>query len=185
MILLDAGHGGYVNGKYVSTHKQFKHASGFHKDGWFYEGVWNRTFTDKVADRLKELKIPFTKLYHPSRDTSLTSRIRLANSLPGTLLISNHANASPRHNARGFEILTSPGRTKSDNYAKKYLDMYDLPYRNRGHKEGRFTILSSSRFPSMIVEHLFFDEINDATALITDIDRMVDLQVKFIEHVHS
>lgn len=184
MILLDAGHGGYVRNKYVTPGKRFKHESGFHDNGWFYEGVWNRTFTDMVADRLKDLKIPFMKIYHPSTDTSLTSRVRMANTFNAKILISNHANAA-NGRARGWEVFSSNRKDKSDEYARMYADMYDVSaHRNRGHKEANFTILTT-RCPSILVEHGFFDNFDDASLLFNKdhLDYIVDLQVKFIQRI--
>ena len=57
-VYLDAGHGGLdASGKYVTApNKQFKHSSGtFHNGTWFYEGVWNRTITNRVAAKLERI----------------------------------------------------------------------------------------------------------------------------------
>ena len=60
LILLDAGHGGLnPAGQYVtSPSKEYKHSKGqFHKEGWFYEGVWNRTLVNAVASKLRDLNL--------------------------------------------------------------------------------------------------------------------------------
>ena len=81
-VFLDAGHGGLDSeGKYVTApSKQFKHSRGtFHKDGWFYEGVFNRILTNRVAQKLDQLGISNIIVSHEYLDISLQYRVDMAN----------------------------------------------------------------------------------------------------------
>ena len=186
LVLLDAGHGGIdPNGKYTTApDKQFRHESGsFHGDGWFYEGVWNRRVVLRVAEKLRALRLPYVLLFHDWIDIPLDIRVERANFMGlmyDCLLISSHANASPRHNARGFEVWTTPGETPSDLYAEIHyqhvkqrlghiIRMRPDTWTDNDHdKEARFKIIQATTMPAILIEHLFFDEINDAILLMRE-----------------
>jgi len=203
MIFLDAGHGGIdANGKYVTAPgKQFNHTiespMAFHRFGWFYEGVWNRAFTDRVAYKLKQIGIPYIYLHHPYLDTPLEERVEKANwyhwNFQNGILISNHANASGNHKARGFEVYTSRGETHSDTIAEydwrnvRGLMESRIRYRkdtsDGDHdKESRFFMLTKTVMPAILVEHLFFDNYDDARLLMDEdiMDRFTEAQVRTI-----
>lgn len=81
-VYLDAGHGAIdENGKYVTApNKQFEHSKGtFHNGKWFYEGVWNRKLTNRVAAKLKNLGISHLIVSHEYLDLSLAYRVDVAN----------------------------------------------------------------------------------------------------------
>ena len=199
-VFLDAGHGGLDKaGKYVTApSKQHKHAQGvFHKDGFFYEGVWNRTLTDRVARKLDELDIHRVVLSHEYLDLSLEYRVNRANwyhrNYKKGLLVSNHANASPGHNARGFEVYTTPGVTKSDQVAEFHWNNVKELLGNKiamradlsdgdHDKEARFYIITRSVMPAILVEHLFFDNAEDARLLMDDeiVELFAEAQVRTI-----
>ncbi|MEL7021126.1 MAG: N-acetylmuramoyl-L-alanine amidase, partial [Bacteroidota bacterium] len=72
-VYLDAGHGGLdAQGQYVTApSKMFRHQRGtFHAGGTFYEGVWNRTLTNRVILKLKRLGITYKLLHHEYLDYS-------------------------------------------------------------------------------------------------------------------
>ncbi|KAA3638785.1 MAG: N-acetylmuramoyl-L-alanine amidase, partial [Bacteroidetes bacterium] len=105
-VYLDAGHGAIdPDGNYVTApNKQFEHSKGtFHNEKWFYEGVWNRTLTNRVAEKLKNLGISYLNVSHEYLDTSLSYRVKMANwyhkNYKKGIYISNHANASGSHRA--------------------------------------------------------------------------------------
>ncbi len=184
-VFLDAGHGGIDrNGNYVTApSKQFQHARDtFHNGRWFYEGVFNRIITDRIAAKLRNLKIDCLVVSHEYVDTPLAQRVDMANWYhrnykPG-IFISNHANAS-NGNARGYEIYTSPGRTPSDALADlHWTNVKDLlgtrismrPDLSDGDndKEANFFVLVRTAMPAILVEHLFFDNYDDALLLMDD-----------------
>lgn len=200
LIILDAGHGGLdPSGKYTTAPaKQHHHTKGaFHGGGWFYEGVWNRTLVQAVADKLQMLQIPFLTLHHPYLDLSLSYRVEKANYYsrfyPRCALVSSHANASPGHDARGFEVYTTPGNTRSDIFAEMYWNQVatllgdDIQMRSElsdtdHDKESNFQILRSSRMPAILIEHLFFDHPDDAALLLQAniVERFAEAQVRAI-----
>ena len=205
LVFLDAGHGGLdADGKYVTApSKQFKHSSGtFHKDGRFYEGVFNRTLTNRVAQKLRDLSISYYMVSHEYKDIHLSYRVDLANwyakKVRKSLYISNHANAGGG-SARGFEIFTSPGATKSDqvatlhwNNVKDLLGDRISRYRSDTSdgdvdKEQRFFVLTRTSMPAILVEHLFFDNLEDAKLLMNDeiIERFAEAQVRTIIEAQS
>lgn len=199
-VFLDAGHGGLdKNGKYVTApSKQFKHDKGeFHGDGWFYEGVFNRTLTNHVAAKLNNLGICNVIVSHEYVDISLHYRVDLANwyhkNYKKGLYISNHANASGSGRARGFELYTTRGTTKSDQVATlHYKNVQDLlgdrikyrPSRSDGDpdREANFFVIKNTAMPAILVEHLFFDNFEDASLLMDDeiVERFAEAQVRTI-----
>ena len=199
-VFLDAGHGGLdKNGKYVTApSKQFKHDKGeFHGDGWFYEGVFNRTLTNRVAAKLSNLGICNVIVSHEYLDISLHYRVNVANwyhrNYKKGLYISTHANASSSGKARGFEVYTTRGKTKSDKVATLlYENVQELmgdrikyrPSRSDGDpdREANFFVLKNTAMPAILIEHLFFDNFDDASLLMDDeiVERFAEAQVRTI-----
>ena len=205
LVFLDAGHGGLdADGNYVTApSKQFQHSSGtFHNGRWFYEGVFNRAITNRVAQKLRDLSIAYYMVSHEYEDIHLSYRVDLANwyakKVRKSLYISNHANAGGG-SARGFEIFTSPGNTKSDRVATLHWDnvkdlLGDRITRYRSDtsdgdvdKEKRFFVLTRTSMPAILVEHLFFDNLEDAKLLVDDeiIERFAEAQVRTIIEAQS
>ena len=199
-VYLDAGHGSIdAKGNYVTApSKMFEHTRGdFHDGKFFYEGVWNRSLTDVVAEKLKNLGINHVVVSHEYLDLSLHHRVDVANwyhkNYKKGVYISNHANASASHAARGFEVYTTPGVTKSDKLAELHWNnVKDLlgdriryrPDTSDGDhdKEARFFVLSKTNMPAMLVEHLFFDNFEDAQLLMNDeiVERFAEAQVRTV-----
>lgn len=200
MVFLDAGHGGILrDGTYATAPaKQWKHSRGaFHGGGWFFEGVFNRVLTNRVADKLRTLNIQHYLVSHEFVDTPLSYRVDVANwydlRMARTLYISNHSNASGSGQADGFEIYTSPGSTTSDRVAEMHWNNVKellgdrIRYRpdtsDGDHdKEARFYVLTKTRMAAILIEHLFFDNFNDASLLMDDdvIERFAEAQVRTI-----
>ena len=198
-VYLDAGHGALdKSGDYVTApSKQFKHSRGtFHGNGWFYEGVWNRVVVDLVAKKLANLGISYVLLSHKYLDYRLQYRADKANwyykNYKKGVLLSSHANASGGV-ARGFEVYTTPGKTKSDTLAEYiWEEAKELlsdrirfrPDRSDGDhdKEARFFILRKTVMPAVLIEHLFFDNYDDASLLMDDeiVDLFAEMQVRAI-----
>lgn len=205
-IFLDAGHGSLdPSGKYVTApSKQFKHSRGeFHGDGWFYEGVWNRTLTNRVAAKLDELGINRIIISHEWVDLPLQYRVDKANwyhkNFKEGLFISNHSNASASHAARGYEVYTSRGRTGSDKVASFHFEnVRDLlgdkitlrPDHSDGDhdREANFYVLAKTVMSAILVEHLFFDNYDDASLLMDPeiVELFAEAQVRtIIQHIKS
>jgi len=196
MVLLDAGHGGHDKEKYhcIANGKKFRHGKdGYHYDsGIFYEGVWNRYQVELIKNHLFLLNIPYVEISDSLLDLSLSSRVTKVNYyhrlFPKSFLISVHANASPSHNARGYEVYTSPGVTKSDQLATIHYNMTKeilgdkIRYRSDTwsdgdvDKEARFTMLTRTTCPAILIEHLFFDNKDDVELLMNE-----DINQKFAQ----
>lgn len=199
-VYLDAGHGGLdPNGAYTTApSKMFFHSEGtFHNGGYFYEGVFNRQLTNRVAEKLDNLGIPNLIISHKYLDLSLQYRAETANwyhkNYKKGIFVSNHANASRNHSARGFEVYTTPGKTKSDRFAdilyKEIDGLLGNKIRMRSDKsdgdydkEANFYVLRKTAMPAILVEHLFFDNFDDAKLLMDEfvIEMFAEAQVRAI-----
>ncbi len=177
ILFIDAGHGGIApNGNYTTApSKQHKFKQGFHNDGWFYEGVSNRRIAAEFiaqASRMGYLCIP---VYHPYKDTSLSTRTELANNIAkrlkaDSLYISFHSDAFDT-TARGWTIYHHPnsrnGKELAENIAIEALPLcvdYGVPGRTpvRG---ANFHVLTYTNMPAVLIENLFFDNEQDAALL--------------------
>ena len=179
-IILDCGHGGIDNnGNYTTAPaKMYKFSNG----KVAYEGELNRQIGKRVGDYLEELCYPvqYTVQPHSPIDLSLRERVTIANKLSSnnTIFISFHSNASAKHSARGFEIWTSKGETRSDILAtyigEEIIDEFPLN-RFRGDytdgdldKESNFYVLRNTKCPAVLLENLFFDNYADYLLLTSE-----------------
>jgi N-acetylmuramoyl-L-alanine amidase len=175
MYLLDPGHGGVIDGKYVTAPKKMYD----HGDFVFYEGVWNRAVVSRLMEKLAHAGIEHRNIVSDEADVSLTERVRRANELHLTLdkpviYISIHANAGGGH---GREVYTSPGQTKSDKVADCILDGYDdvLPKQRvrvdtsdgDRDKEARFYVLVHTKCPAVLTETGFMDNRDEAEWMLS------------------
>jgi N-acetylmuramoyl-L-alanine amidase len=205
MILLDAGHGGIHPefGYTTAPNKMFRHVIN-DKVHTFNEGEWNRIYVKHLIglialhNQINPTRlIEFREIHHPYKDTPLSERALLVNEIvkeqntkrvyrnktsESCLLISFHFNASPRHNATGFEIFTSKGKTYSDEVATQYyneflensyLKEYGMKWRGDWSdgdpdKEENFFMLKKTNCPSVLVEHGFFDNKQEYQFLVKD-----------------
>jgi len=185
-VYLDAGHGGLdPSGAYTTApSKMHFHPQGvFHNGGYFYEGVFNRSITKRVSKKLNNLGITNIIVSHDYIDISLQYRVDTANwyhrNYKEGIYISNHANASLNHLARGFEVYTTPGVTKSDSFAELLYNQVETLLSNKirlrpnlmdgdKDKEARFFVLRKTAMPAILIEHLFFDNFDDAKLLMDE-----------------
>ena len=185
LVLIDAGHGGLdATGTYTTppkNGKRFDHKDrtlnfhGIEGNSVFYEGVSNRIFARMLATELAILRIPYLPIYDDVADTSLTARTTLANAIhaaynQNTVLISLHSNASSNGTARGWSAHTSEGVTRSDNFAAHIENatkplMQAQGFQNRGCRNDAFHMVTRSAMPAVLIETLFFDNLQDAMAL--------------------
>ena len=176
-ILIDCGHGGIdSNGNYTTAPDKM-HT--FPDGSVIYEGVINRQIGKKVYENLEaESYCPSYVLFpEESIDMPLGKRVEIIDSFDPkkTIGISFHSNASKSHNARGFEIFTSVGETKSDILAtcigEKIIEEFpDNRFRKDFSdgdldKESQFYVLRKTKCPMVLMESLFFDNLEDAKLL--------------------
>ena len=175
-LIIDAGHGGIdAQGRYTTApYKMHTFSNG----EVAYEGVYNRKIAKYLYILCKyttNIKPFFT--VHPSdpTDVPLSKRIEFANTFDAydTLFYSLHSNASPKHNARGFELFTSRGETRSDKIAEcvgnkiiKHFKKDQLVFRKDFSdgdldKEANFKVLRETKCSAILAENLFFDQYDD------------------------
>lgn len=201
IAFLDAGHGGIIpkgkdKGDYVTApNKMYKHSRGkFHYFKYFYEGVFNREIVRRVTEKLDTLDIPYLVVSHEWRDNALWHRVNTANwhhkiHKPG-IYISSHANAfrGDEYNVRGFEVHHFPGSEDGEKLAfdilanVKELLSNRIKYRPYPVVESNFYVLRRTWMPSILIEHSYFDNYEDATLLMNEEiqDRFAEAQVRTI-----
>lgn len=170
-IILDFGHGGLDKDGNYTTNGKFHM---FNKNEIAYEGVLNRQIGGVLHAYLRSMEpninIVTTVASDDSRDLSLGYRVKVANQYPAkeTIFISIHSNAF-NTKAKGFEIFTSKGVTKSDSLAESianeiepfYKELklklrYDFKDGDKD-KERDFYVLRKTKCPAVLIECLFFD----------------------------
>ena len=175
IIILDPGHGGIVNGVYVTAPKKMY----VHENGpTIYEGVWNREIVKKLEYILHGRGIPCVNVAPTAEDTPLKDRVETANRYAkafdnNALYISIHANAG---GGKGFEVYTSPGQTKSDEIAERWVEEMALEFPDRvargdnsdgdKDKEANFYVLKHTTCPAILTESFFMDNLEDAKEML-------------------
>ena len=168
LVLLDAGHGGLVNGKYVTPGKR----SPEWKDGYqYFEGVGNRERRDYMAKMLTKSGIRFEYVNEGNDDMPLHKRTEIVNSLAkengvkNTLCFSIHSNGHSNNRAEGYEVYTSQNETDSDICASFVFSNMKEAYPKRKmrmdmsdgdpDKEANFWMLTKTICPSVLTEDFF------------------------------
>lgn len=118
-VILSAGHGATdpTTGFYhcLAGGKQHTFSDGEN----IREGDLNRIYSDELERQLLQSGYKVAKVHHEYLDHSLDMRIKKAQQVKGECcLIPIHFNASPEHNAKGFEVFTTRGQTASDDLAE-------------------------------------------------------------------
>ena len=192
IILLDPGHGGLINGKYVTApRKMYKHENGL----IIYEGVWNRSIVAKLCYLLKSAGVPVVNVANTEEDKPLSDRVEEANKwakqygAKNALYISIHANAGK---GKGFEVYTSKGETMSDPVANKYMEAMAEQFPDRvarmdttdgdKDKEANFYVLKKTACPAILTESFFMDNLEDAREMVTyaGMEKVVQAHLKTI-----
>ena len=133
IVILDAGHGGIIDGVYQTSGKR----SPKRPDGSvLYEGVNNRRIVEELKKAFKENGIQYVDAVDTQEDKPLSDRVRFANKVVGEkLYLSIHSNAAGNgwSDARGFGtyIYTSP--------SKKTEALAEIMHRNLWEQLSEFT----------------------------------------------
>lgn len=171
-IIIDAGHGNNSPGK----------RSPIWKDGkQLFEWEFNNDIAERIAHKLGAMYIPNRLLVTEKEDIQLSERCRRVNNIcrihgkDNCILISIHANAG---GGTGFEVFTSPGNTKADEYATKMIESFKFTFPKEkirtdysdgdADKEARFYMLQKSQCPAILTENLFMDNETDCRKLMDD-----------------
>lgn len=189
IVILDPAHGEDVKGKSSpdGTHKEY---------------LWSREICKKLEEKLRanDFKVEYTNQFQYeiglSKRKSIANNIK-SNSCEYKFLVSLHNNAAGDGtkwlNATGFEIYTSNGQTKSDEFATIIFNNLkkDFPginarvdySDNDPDKESNFTVLMGNYY-AVLIEWLFQDNKEDVKLLGDNNvnSRFIDSLVKsFIE----
>lgn len=171
-IIIDAGHGNNSPGK----------RSPIWKDGkQLFEWEFNRDVAERIAHKLGAMYVPNRLLVTEKEDIQLSERCMRVNNIcrihgkENCILISIHANAG---GGTGFEVFTSPGNTKADEYATKMIESFKFTFPKErirtdysdgdADKEARFYMLQKSQCPAILTENLFMDNETDCRKLMDD-----------------
>jgi N-acetylmuramoyl-L-alanine amidase len=167
------------------------------------EGVINRQVKEALKSKMRAANLVFYDILNTEHDISLKRRVDAANELIEKkaeyklLYLSIHSNASINHNGSGFEVWTSPGQTKSDQYAQLFAEQIKIDFKywkfradkSDGDldKESKFYVLVHTIMPAILVELLFFDNPDDWDVIRTPeyIDRISTTLCKFIEQAQA
>lgn len=197
-IVLDFGHGGIdEHGNYTTVGKKHQFSNG----EIAYEGVINRRIGGMVQAYLRmfddKLNIVTTVGADDPRDLSLAYRVKVANELPAseTIFISIHCNAF-NSKARGFEIFSTKGQTKSDRLAESIANAVEPLYKQLKlnlrydmrdgdkDKEVDFYVIKRTNCPAVLLECLFFDNAEDF-ALLKNPSFVRDLSWAIYSGIHA
>lgn len=204
--ILDNGHGGVEDEVYTTCPNWNKHdASTWHKmhvhNGVpIYEGEFNRKVVDTIAYKLAGEGIQFEILVPEDEDISLKERVQRTNDFykndKSCIFVSVHGNAF-NGSAKGFEVFTSKGITRSDKIAEKFAietakmfpDMvmrWDLTDKDRD-KEANFYVLKHTHCPAILTENFFFDNPAEAILMMSDegIDKIAQAHVNAILKIEN
>ena len=132
-----------------------------------------------LASKLSSAKIcPILTRNGDIDDDGLTWRANFSNENNADLFVSLHCNAAENPAAHGFEVWTSPGDTGSDEAATKmfFSMVHAFPYMSAREdqsdgdpdKESRFTVLTATDCPAVLVEMAFISNQEEAELLADD-----------------
>lgn len=193
IYLIDSGHGGFINGKYVTAPSKMHK---FNNSEIAYEGVINREIKKLLINHMLIENIRYIDICPTEFDLSLDARVDIANryctefGTSNCLFISLHSNAG---GGNGFEIWTTRGQTLSDKYAtrfyKKFSEYFpDITMRKDfsdgdADKESNFYVLANTKCSAILPEFLFFDNYQDYQKLtsFTYQGIYVDMMISFMK----
>jgi len=178
LFCLDPGHGGIVNGKYTTAPGKMSD----HGDFIFYEGIFNRQITVKLAEIMRKSSYNYLLSTISNIDISLPLRIQRAKNYYKLykkmhhVFLSIHGNAAGIESARGIELYTSPGETVSDKIATYYFNrLKTLGWKMRTDycdgdpdKESKFYVLTQTPMPAILFELGFYSNKNEALLMMQD-----------------
>jgi len=154
-VLLDAGHGGVLNGTYQTSGKR----SPIWADGTvLYEGEFNRSIKYRLKEMMEMEGIPYVDINPQDIDLSLSDRVNIANGYDNSIYLSIHANAG---GGTGCEIFTSENCSKNSTKIAECIQEQYAPHfygeRWRGIKKKDFYVIKNTKMPAVLVECFFMD----------------------------
>lgn len=185
-ILLDNGHSS-SKAKTITPGKRTPYlVSGVEPAISMYEGDFNRDVVKILAAKLKESGYNVHILVPEEEDVTLGERVRRANKLckefgaSNCLFVSIHSNAAGNGrqwmSARGFSVHICQGASKKSELMANLL--FDAakedghfkmrkPLPNQKYWVNNFYVIKNTLCPAVLSESGFYDNVDDATYLIT------------------
>tara|TARA_R110000751_G_scaffold50132_2_gene111072 strand:+ start:682 stop:1356 length:675 start_codon:yes stop_codon:yes gene_type:complete len=174
--LLDAGHGGIIDGEYQTAGKR----SPEFEFGQYFEGVGNRMIVKNMLAQCKVLGIDAIDIVDSDEDISLKERVKRANNLhtqkKNCIYVSIHSDAFSNPQANGYSIYTSVGNTASDGVATTFIDTMReyFPDHTSRHdnsdgdadKEAQFYVLKYTSCPAILIENFFYTNPKECELLL-------------------
>jgi|SRR6478609_8057598 len=180
--LLDPGHGGIINGKYVTPGKR---SPKFDDGTQLFEGVNNREIVNMLLTAMHSDGIDAVDIVSSQQDVSLQTRVDRANSAnkaKSCVYISIHSDAAGDginwNQASGLSVYTSKGQTKSDILAELVIDELqdnfggEVKWRTDyadgdKDKEENFFVLKNTNCPAILCELGFHTNKEEATKMLS------------------
>ena len=180
--ILDAGHGGIVNGKYATAGKR---SPKFPDGSVLYEGVNNREIVAMLIKSFEDNDINYYDCVASELDIDLPTRVARANAIAKKkpcIYISIHSDANGNGKewdvASGISLFTGKGQTKSDIFAEFVINELqdnfksDVKWRTEladkdKDKEENFYVLNKTVCPAILGEFGFHTNLEEATKMKT------------------
>jgi len=185
--LIDEGHGGInPNGIYTTPPEKSKQYTFDEEPVTVYEGLTNRLIGTRLMRGLSDADIEFKKIAAAVEDTPLRDRVNMADDIyeqrKDAIYISIHSNkvspeiSGPSKGASGMMVFTSKGQTRSDVIAEIFIKTpCQVPWIMRkdmkdgdGDYEEDFYVLRKTDCPAILLECLFYDNLEQAKYLLSD-----------------
>lgn len=199
--LLDPGHGGMIDGEYVTAGKR----SPIWEDGsQYFEGVGNRQIVKKVVEKATALGYDVRDIVNDERDIPRRTRVARANRIhknekPQVFYLSVHSDGFTKESANGYSAYTSRRASKkSKMLAEVCLDTMEEFFPNRKmrqdprdgfkDKEANFTVITETFCPAVLLEWFFMtNEAECREILLTEEgqNKIVDCMVTIIQKVEE
>jgi N-acetylmuramoyl-L-alanine amidase len=190
LVLLDAGHGGIINGEYQTAGKR----SPVWSDGsQLFEGECNRWIVNGIAERLSSKNIAYVLISPEQRDVGLKTRVERANkyAAQACIYVSVHSNAG---GGKGFEVFSSEGTTLSDKLAHYCGEEFKKEFPERRlradlsdgdyDKDKNFYVLRHTKMPAVLTENFFMDNEDECKNILMKPEgrsKIADFHVRAIE----
>lgn len=189
-VILDAGHGGMIDGVYQTAGKR----SPIWDDGsQYFEGVGNRQIVDKLTKKLTAEGINVFNPNDSEKDMKLSERVSIINneikSNPDTefIGISVHSNAFRDGRANGWSVHVS-NNCSVDSLIMADSSMNQMKVEfpdslNRGVKRNDFYILRNTICPFILTENFFMTNEKECKEILMTQegqDKIVKLHFDFI-----
>tara|TARA_R110000737_G_scaffold211201_1_gene228807 strand:+ start:740 stop:1342 length:603 start_codon:yes stop_codon:yes gene_type:complete len=189
-VILDAGHGGIIDGVYQTPGKR---SPIWENGSQYFEGVGNRQIVSKLTAKLKDKKINVFNANDSEMDMKLSERVSLINkeikNNPDTefIGISVHSNAFTSPMANGWEVFTA-NQCSVDSLVLSSLssEKFDAEFPNilnRGVKKSDFYILKNTICPFILTENLFHTNKKECKEILMTKkgqDKIVNYHLEFI-----